>query len=179
MSVNVSTRMFQESDLVSRIHEAIQTHGIEPNRLTLEITESALMSDPEQALARVKQLRALGIEISIDDFGTGYSSLSYLKRLPINEIKVDKTFVFAVHEGGTSASDLAIIQAVIAMAKPLQAKVVAEGVENREVCVILNELGCDILQGYYFSCPLPADALERLIQRAPWGIPLEETPSAA
>ena len=118
------------------------------------------MDDPERAHGALAGLRALDVSVAIDDFGTGYSSLAYLKRLPIDEVKIDKAFVLGLGEDADPA-DVAIVRAVVAMARPLQCKVVAEGVENWETWTFLRELGCDLAQGYYLSRPLPAAALEQ------------------
>jgi len=127
------------------------------------------MDDPERARAVLSRLRALGVQIAIDDFGTGYSSLGYLKQLPINEIKIDQSFVRGLGVDADPA-DVAIVQAVVAMARPLGCEVVAEGVENVETLTLLRELGCDLAQGYYLSRPLPAAALEQWARTAPWGV---------
>jgi EAL domain-containing protein (putative c-di-GMP-specific phosphodiesterase class I) len=128
-----------------------------------------LMDDPERAYVVLAGLRALGVSIAIDDFGTGYSSLAYLKRLPIDEVKIDKAFVFGLG-ADTDPADAAIVRAVVAMARPLQCEVVAEGVESRETWTFLRELGCDLAQGYYFSRPLPASALEQWARTSCWGL---------
>src|SRR5438874_8790236 len=137
------------------VTELLQKYGVAPSHLTLEITESTLMDDPERAYAALARLRALGVSISIDDFGTGYSSLAYLKRLPLDEIKIDKAFVLGLGEEADPA-DVAIVRAVIAMARPLRCEVVAEGVESLKTWTFLRELGCDLAQGYYLSRPLPS-----------------------
>jgi diguanylate cyclase (GGDEF)-like protein len=178
IAVNLSTRTLFDPNLFSRVQEILQTHALDPERLTLEITESAVMDEPDQVITTLKSLCTLGIKISIDDFGTGYSSLSYLKRLPLNEIKVDKVFVLKLGEDASSA-DLAIIKAVIAMAEPLQATVVAEGVEDWETYTKLRTLGCAVAQGYYFSRPVPAVAFEDLVRNWPWWKRNGETQIAA
>jgi EAL domain-containing protein (putative c-di-GMP-specific phosphodiesterase class I) len=136
-----------------------------------------LMDEPERAHVVLADLRALGVSIAIDDFGTGYSSLAYLKRLPIDEVKIDKAFVFGLGVNADPA-DAAIVRAVVAMAHPLRCEVVAEGVESAETWTFLRELGCDLAQGYYFSHPLPAAALEQWARTSRWGCTVKEwTPS--
>ena len=132
------------------------------------------MDDPERAHAALDRLRALGVSLAIDDFGTGYSSLAYLKRLPLDEIKIDKTFVLGLGMDADPA-DVAIVRAVVAMARPLQCEVVAEGVESWEIWTLLRELGCDLAQGYYLARPLPATALEQWARTAPWGLHKQDT----
>jgi diguanylate cyclase (GGDEF)-like protein len=169
VAVNFSTRTLYEQEILSMVTDLLQASGVSPSRLTIEITESTLMDDPGRARAVLSRLRALGVQIAIDDFGIGYSSLGYLKQLPINEIKIDQTFVRGLGVDADPA-DVAIVQAVMAMARPLGCEVVAEGVENVETLTLLRELGCDLAQGYYLSRPLPAAALEQWARTAPWGV---------
>jgi diguanylate cyclase (GGDEF)-like protein len=178
MAVNLSTRTLYDQELLSMVTELLQKYEIAPNRLTLEITEGTLMDDPERAYAALARLRALGVSIAIDDFGTGYSSLAYLKRLPLDEIKIDKAFVLGLGANADPA-DVAIVRAVIAMARPLRCEVVAEGVESMETWTFLRELGCDLAQGYYLSRPLPAAALEQWARTAPWGVGRQDAVTAA
>src|SRR5690348_11049235 len=132
-----------------------------------------LMEEPEKAQLVLTDLRALGVSIAIDDFGTGYSSLAYLKRLPIDEVKIDKAFVRGLGIDADPA-DAAIVHAVVAMAHPLQCKVVAEGVESEEAWAFLQDLGCDLAQGYYCSRPLPATELEQWIKTTHWSSSLND-----
>ena len=125
------------------------------------------MDEPERAQLIVAHLRAFGVSIAIDDFGTGYSSLAYLKRLPVDEVKIDKAFVYGLGVDADPA-DAAIVRAVVAMARPLQCEVVAEGVESAETWAFLQDLGCDLAQGYYFARPLPATALEQWARTSRW-----------
>jgi len=178
MAVNLSTRTLYDQELLSMVTELLQKYEVAPNRLTLEITEGTLMDDPERAYAALARLRALGVSIAIDDFGTGYSSLAYLKRLPLDEIKIDKAFVLGLGADADPA-DVAIVRAVIAMARPLRCEVVAEGVESMETWTFLRELGCDLAQGYYLSRPLPAAALEQWARIAPWGVRRQDAVTAA
>ena len=160
VAVNLSTHTLYDPKLLSTVTDLLHAYEVAPSQLTLEITESMLMEEPERAQVVLADLHSLGVSIAIDDFGTGYSSLSYLKRLPIDEVKIDKAFV---HGLGIDAdpADAAIVQAMVAMARPLQCEVVAEGVESAEAWTFLQELGCDLAQGYYCSRPLPAAELEQ------------------
>ncbi len=167
VAVNLSTHTLYDPTLLSTVTDLLQLYEVAPSQLTLEITESMLMDEPERAQLIVAHLRAFGVSIAIDDFGTGYSSLAYLKRLPIDEVKIDKAFVFGLGVDADPA-DAAIVQAVVAMARPLQCEVVAEGVESAETWTFLQELGCDLAQGYYFSRPLPAAALEQWARTSRW-----------
>ena len=166
-----------DPQLLSTVTDLLQKYEVAPSQLTLEITESMLMEEPERAHVVLADLRALGLSISIDDFGTGYSSLVYLKRLTIDEVKIDKAFVFGLGVDADPA-DAAIVRAVVAMARPLQCEVVAEGVETVETLTFLQELGCDLAQGYYFSRPLPATALEQWARTTHWGGRVKEWSAA-
>ena len=132
---------------------ALETSGVDPRRITLELTESILLQDAETAIARLHDLKRLGVRLAIDDFGTGYSSLSYLKRLPIEEIKVDRSFVMQMH---VDANDFMIVRATVDLGRNLGLRVVAEGVEDLATFDRLAEFGCDEAQGYYISRPLSA-----------------------
>jgi diguanylate cyclase (GGDEF)-like protein len=178
VAVNLSTHTLYDPKLLSTVTGLLKTYKVAPSRLTLEITESMLMEEPEQAQVVLADLRALGVSIAIDDFGTGYSSLAYLKRLPIDEVKIDKAFI---HGLGIDAdpADAAIVQAVVAMARPLQCEVVAEGVESAEAWTFLQELGCDLAQGYYCSRPLPAAKLEHWARTTCWGCIDNEWPTSS
>jgi diguanylate cyclase (GGDEF)-like protein len=168
VAVNLSTHTLYDPKLLTTVTDLLQAHEVAPSQLTLEITESMLMEEPERAHVVLADLRTIGVSIAIDDFGTGYSSLSYLKRLPIDEVKIDKAFV---HGLGIDAdpADAAIVQAVLAMAHPLECAVVAEGVESAEAWAFLQEHGCDLAQGYYCSRPLPAAELEQWARNTCWG----------
>ncbi len=166
VSINLSARMVHDAHLADTVRQALHRHGVAPERLTLEITESALMVDPDQALEVLKHLERLGVRIAIDDFGTGYSSLGYLKRLPVHEVKIDKSFVLSLG-ATTSLKDKAIVRAVIAMSQALGLEVVAEGVERRAAWDALRALGCNTAQGYYMSRPLPAHEVERWLRSWP------------
>ncbi|UTH74905.1 EAL domain-containing protein [Chromobacterium sp. IIBBL 290-4] len=153
LAVNLSPRQFGQASLLSKVEDALSAAGLPAERLELEITESMLMQNPDEAVQLLTELKALGVWLSIDDFGTGYSSLSYLKRFPLDTLKIDRSFVDGLPEDGDNA---AIAEAILAMAKKLQFHVVAEGVESEEQASFLQAKGCHTLQGYQFSRPLPA-----------------------
>jgi len=163
VAVNLSAHTLHEPGVYDLVAEALRRHRVAPARLTLEVTESALMLDPDRARAVLGRLRALGVRVSIDDFGTGYSSLGYLKDLPADEVKIDRGFVLGMGaEGHTSAlTNAALVQSIVAMAHALGLGVVAEGVETAAVERRLVALRCDTAQGYYLSRPLPPAEVER------------------
>lgn len=153
IAINLSARQFTDKNLAATIKRALEVHFVESYLLELEITESSLMNNTEDAIATLKYLKALGLHISIDDFGTGYSSLSYLKRFPLDALKVDRSFVRDIT---TDSDDAAITRAIISMAHSLGLKVIAEGVETEAQLAFLAAHGCEQMQGYYFSKPVPA-----------------------
>jgi diguanylate cyclase (GGDEF)-like protein/PAS domain S-box-containing protein len=161
MSVNLSARQFQHANLVAEIQRVLDTTGLDPRGLILEITESAVMSDPETAIATLRDLKALGIEVAIDDFGTGYSSLSYLKRFPVDTLKIDRSFVDGIPD---DLQDTAIVQSVVALAKTLKLNVIGEGVETAAQRLHLSRLGCERGQGHLFAEPLPAFRIDALLR---------------
>jgi EAL domain-containing protein (putative c-di-GMP-specific phosphodiesterase class I) len=152
VSVNLSARQFQQGDLVERVAAILAETGFPPAQLTLEITESTIMEDAEQTTLLLARLKALGVTIAIDDFGTGYSSLAYLKRFSVDVIKIDRSFVAALSD---EPDDSILIAGIIKLAHDLGLRVVAEGVETADQLRRLDELGCDLVQGYYFARPLP------------------------
>ncbi|HEU0130384.1 MAG TPA: EAL domain-containing protein, partial [Mycobacteriales bacterium] len=156
VSVNLSARSLHDAGLVEDVTAALNDHGIAPGRLTLELTESSIVSDPVRASELLGLLAARGVRVSVDDFGTGYSSLSHLARLPVSEVKVDKSFVRRMRE---DARDAAIVRSVVRLAAELDNAVVAEGVEDEETARELQALGCDLIQGYLYSRPLPLPLL--------------------
>jgi diguanylate cyclase (GGDEF)-like protein len=156
VSVNVSAVQFAQPRLLEVVSDALQASRLPPGSLILEITESSLMTDVEAAAAMLRALKNMGVKVAVDDFGTGYSSLSYLKRLPIDIIKIDKSFV---REVGDRTEDTAIVRAIIALAKSLQLSTIAEGVESIGQVELLRVAGCDCLQGYYFGRPASAAAI--------------------
>lgn len=160
IAVNLSGRQFAQHNLAQTITQILAQTGLTPDLLELEITESTLIQDLQASIAMLHELNALGIAISIDDFGTGYSSLSYLKRFPINAIKIDQSFVRDIH---TDPNDAAIVSAIIAMARSLGMKTIAEGVETTEQLTFLRSRECDLMQGYYFSRPVPAEVITQML----------------
>ena len=157
MSVNVSTCQFDRTDLLETIDRTLRTTGLDAAYLELEVTESLLVRDIEQAIALLKKLKNRGISIALDDFGTGYSSLSYLQKLPINTLKIDRSFVSNIAE---NPDDAAISKAIVALAQSLGLNITAEGVETKEQLDYLQNQGCHEFQGYYFSKPLSSDRLK-------------------
>jgi EAL domain-containing protein (putative c-di-GMP-specific phosphodiesterase class I) len=155
VSVNISPRSLLEAGFVDGVLRLLSETGVAPEHLELELTETAIMTDPLRAMAVLGELAGHGIRLSIDDFGTGYSSLAYLKELPVSEMKIDKTFVADMEEDEGS---FAIVRSCLELARNLNLGVVAEGVETVEVWDHLTALGCPTAQGYYLSRPLPAAA---------------------
>jgi EAL domain-containing protein (putative c-di-GMP-specific phosphodiesterase class I) len=165
VAVNLSARNLQDPHLADHVATLLRQAGVPPNRLEFEITESTLMADPTRALDILTRLSALGVGLSIDDFGTGYSSLAYLKKLPVNVLKVDRSFVMNL---ATDDNDRVIVHSTIDLAHNLGLTVVAEGVENQDAWDRLVALGCDAAQGYYLSRPIPAVELADWLSRSPW-----------
>jgi len=175
LSVNLSTRDLLSPDLPSRMAGLLAEQRVQPASLCLEITESAIMDDPQRALATLEQLSAMGFKLSIDDFGTGYSSLAYLKRLPVDELKIDKSFVLAMEH---DIDDAKIVRSTIELAHNLGLTVVAEGVETSKAWQLLAALGCDEGQGYFISRPMPQGEFREWLAR--WALPeLGEAPNTA
>ncbi|MBI3898522.1 MAG: EAL domain-containing protein [Gammaproteobacteria bacterium] len=165
IAVNLSFQNLHEPDLIHRIDDLLNLHGIQSRLLQLELTESTLMKDPGRALDTLTRLRGMGLEISIDDFGTGYSSLAYLQRLPVDAVKIDKSFVLDMVSNNDSN---AIVESTITLAHQLGLRVVAEGVETPKAYKRLVELGCDEAQGYYIARPMPADDVAGWLQGTHW-----------
>ncbi len=164
IAVNLSPRQFTQSELVVDVQRILKDSGLAPDSLELEITESMVMDNPERAAAILRELRGVGVQLAIDDFGTGYSSLSYLKRFPVNTIKIDRSFIQDVP---ADADDVAITHAIIAMGRSLRLSVVAEGVETAAQADFLRLHGCDMMQGYLISRPVPAADLGRFLEKHP------------
>jgi len=162
LAVNVSARQFHQTDFVAQVQAALQRHAINPKRLKLELTESLLQENIEDTIAIMTGLNECGIQFSLDDFGTGYSSLQYLKRLPLDQIKIDQSFV---HDITKDSSDIAVVRATIAMARSLNLEVIAEGVETEEQQQLLLKNGCAQFQGYLFGRPVPIEAFEALLKQ--------------
>jgi len=160
VSVNVSGHQLIEGDLIADIASALATFGVAPHCLEVELTEGSLMENTQHTIASLQRLRAMGVKISIDDFCTGYSSLAYLRRFPIDTLKIDIAFI---REVTSNPQDAAITRTIIELAHSLNLRVVAEGVETQAQLAFLKEAGCDQIQGYLFSRPLPVATLERLL----------------
>jgi EAL domain-containing protein (putative c-di-GMP-specific phosphodiesterase class I) len=156
VSVNVSTRQLSDPGLVAEVADALHATGLPPSRLGIEITETAAVEDELTTLERLTALRALGVRCILDDFGTGWSSLAWLQRLPVQTLKVDRSFVAGLAHGGR---DRAIVDATLQLARALGLQTVAEGVETAEQRAILEELGCDRLQGFFIARPLTSEEL--------------------
>jgi EAL domain-containing protein (putative c-di-GMP-specific phosphodiesterase class I) len=159
--VNVSARQFREKNLISRVVSALHESGLDAKYLELEITESLIMHDVDQAVATMQALRKLGVQLAIDDFGTGYSSLNALKTFPVARLKIDRSFISNL---ATNDSDKAVAGAVISLGQKLNMKVIAEGVETAEQVEFLRANNCDEIQGYYFSKPIASAAIPALLR---------------
>jgi EAL domain-containing protein (putative c-di-GMP-specific phosphodiesterase class I) len=160
ISVNVSTVQLTAPSLIDDVREVLQQSGIAPSRLILEITEGSLAKDTERTIEVLEQLRGLGLRIAIDDFGTGYASLSHLQRLPVDILKVDKSFVAALSEGDKSRE---LLQAILGVGQALSLAVVAEGIEAQSQMTALQEMGCEMAQGFLVGKPSPAEVAESLL----------------
>jgi diguanylate cyclase len=161
VAVNVAAAQFRHGNLLDTVQRALRDAQLEPRYLELELTESAVMTNPEESVAILEHLSRMGVLVSVDDFGTGYSSMSYLRRFPIDKLKIDRTFV---KELSTRAEDASIVQAIISLAHSLKLKVIAEGVETSEQLSFLRSMGCDQYQGFHFSPPLPASDFSKRVQ---------------
>ncbi len=160
MAVNVPPRALGDGRLRDTVATALRTHGVPGEDLVLEITEGSLLENPTAAAEVLRDLTALGIKVSVDDFGTGFSSLSHLKRLPVDEIKIDRSFVSSMLQ---DADDAAIVQSVVRLAKNLGLSCVAEGIEDEATYEALRRLGCDTAQGYLLAQPMPVADLPRWV----------------
>jgi EAL domain-containing protein (putative c-di-GMP-specific phosphodiesterase class I) len=165
VAVNLSARTLHDPTLPEEIERLLAASGVPPDALGLEITESAIMVDPARAMEVLTRLSRMGVALSIDDFGTGYSSLGYLKKLPVAELKIDRSFVVQMDR---DADDAVIVRSTIDLAHNLGLTVVAEGVENRATWDRLADLKCDAAQGYYLSRPVPAEDLAARLGQASW-----------
>ncbi len=171
IAVNMPNRLFERSDLVEHIHQCVTQYGVPHRAIQLEITETGLMKDLHNVIPALHRLNEIGVEISIDDFGTGYSSLAYLTTLPISELKIDRSFV---RDLGVTPQSSAVVTAIIALARSLGLRVIAEGVENLRQMEVLRRLGCGVMQGFLFCKAIPPDEVERWLQqtllprKAPW-----------
>lgn len=162
VAVNITTLEFYQQDLIDRISNILKLSGLEAKYLELELTESMALIDEQKAILKMEQIRALGVKIAVDDFGTGYSSLSYLKFLPIDILKLDRSFVLEIENDEISRN---IILTIIQLAQILNIQTVAEGVETKKQIEVLKEMGCDRIQGYYYSKALPAGEIEALYMK--------------
>jgi EAL domain-containing protein (putative c-di-GMP-specific phosphodiesterase class I) len=168
--VNIAAKQIHHADFVAQVQRILDTTGLPPHRLELELTESSIIAGVDDTVCKLQQLKALGVEIAIDDFGTGYSSLSYLKDFPIDRLKIDQSFI---RDLPRNRENRAIVRTVIAMAKNLGLGVIAEGVETQAQLEFLRAEGCDEIQGYLLSRPIPAQELiDRYARRAPYTAPL-------
>ncbi len=167
IAVNVSAKSLLEETLPSKVQSALDKWNVDPRFLKIEITESSIMADPAHALAIMSMLQSMGVRLSVDDFGTGYSSLTHLRELPIDEIKIDKSFVMGMM---TSDADAAIVRTVIDLAHNLGKQVCAEGVEDATTLLCLEQMGCDLAQGYFISRPVPAAGLMTWLTDSFWGL---------
>jgi EAL domain-containing protein (putative c-di-GMP-specific phosphodiesterase class I) len=156
VAVNLSARSLHDADLVEEVDRLLRRHGVPAERLTLEVTEGSVMADPARAVAVLHQLRDLGVRLSVDDFGTGYSSLSYLQRLPVNEVKIDRSFITSLR---TEGENVAIVRAIIDLGRHLGLQVVAEGVEDGATWDLLASMHCDLVQGWHLARAMPASEL--------------------
>jgi EAL domain-containing protein (putative c-di-GMP-specific phosphodiesterase class I) len=161
IAVNLSSRCLADVEFPAEIEATLAEFKVPPERLTLEITESGMVGDTERPLPALHRLHQLGVRLSLDDFGTGYSSLSYLRRLPVDEVKIDKTFVLGM---ATDSGDLAIVRSIVDLSRHLGLTAVAEGVETEMTRALLQDMGCDSAQGFYFSRPLPAERFDAWLQ---------------
>ena len=157
VSVNLSARQFQDADLVTDVRAALRSSGLQASRLVLEITETLLMDDLEGTIAKLHELKALGVRLAVDDFGTGYSSLSYLRRFPVDLLKIDRSFVADV---ATDPRQRAFVGAIVALGHSLSIAPLAEGIETEDQHATLLELGCEFGQGFLFGRPAPPAVLE-------------------
>ena len=165
LSINISTKQFAEHNFVPDSYSSLEGVDMKPSQICIEITESLLIDDLDYVLDELKTIEQLGVEISMDDFGTGYSSLHMLQNLPINELKIDKSFIDTLLSDSSSAL---MVKTIINLAKIMQMRTVAEGVETKEQLLKLRELGCDIYQGYFFAKPMPKEELELFIRQKGW-----------
>jgi len=167
LAVNISATQFHQAEFVDQVNATILRHALDPTRLKLELTESLLLDDIEQVIVTMNALKMIGIKFSLDDFGTGYSSLQYLKQLPLDQLKIDQSFV---RDLVSSHSEKVIVRTIIAMAKSLNFDVIAEGVETEDQRQILFNNGCNNYQGYLFSKPVPIDQFEALLRLLDSGV---------
>jgi EAL domain-containing protein (putative c-di-GMP-specific phosphodiesterase class I) len=167
VAVNLSARDLDDAELPRRIGDLLSLHGVSPHSIVLELTESAVMGEPELAVQVLKRLADMGIELAIDDFGVGQSSFAYLRRLPVREIKIDRLFTQRL---GEDAGDRTLVRSIVELGHRLGYRVTAEGVETRAALEYLGDIGCDHAQGFYVARALAADVVERLFSRSTWDV---------
>ncbi|OGI37997.1 MAG: hypothetical protein A2140_07740 [Candidatus Muproteobacteria bacterium RBG_16_62_13] len=165
IAVNISARCLHDARFLGVVRDALGASGLKPDCIEFEITESAIMLEPERSRAMLQEFRSLGITQSIDDFGTGFTSLSYLKDLPIDKVKIDRSFVTNMLRNDR---DAILVRSTIDLAHNMGYQVIAEGVEDENTWAALENLGCDVIQGYYVARPMTASALEEWIGRSQW-----------
>jgi len=179
IAINLPSRAFERPDLIDRVHRALSSQGMPYRSILIEITETGVMKDLKAVMPALQRLGEMGIEIAIDDFGTGYSSLAYLTRLPIAELKIDRSFV---HDLGSTPQSAAVVTAIIALARSLGLRVTAEGVESARQMDVLYRLGCSVMQGFLFSRAMAPEELEAWVRdtvlpcKQPWADPAAEVP---
>jgi EAL domain-containing protein (putative c-di-GMP-specific phosphodiesterase class I) len=166
MAVNISTKQFNHVHFLWMLNNAIKSSGVDPNIIEIEITESVMLENTDNATQVINIMKDMGFSVSIDDFGTGYSSMSYLKDLPIDKIKIDRTFVTRIssEHQEEQARDRAIVTSIIELSHNLDMKVIAEGVDNSQQVEFLRSVGCDYFQGFLFSKAVPASEMENLLK---------------
>jgi len=174
VSVNISANDLVNSELPARLSQILEKEGCAAQWITLEVTENAIIGEPGHALKNLERLKRLGCKLALDDYGTGYSSLAYLRRLPLDELKIDKSFTMGM---ATDASDALIVRSTIELAKKLGLTVVAGGVEDDATLNQLRELGCDAVQGFLLSRPLSADDVPAWVRESAWARPAREKTS--
>jgi EAL domain-containing protein (putative c-di-GMP-specific phosphodiesterase class I) len=160
MAINISAVHFCGHDLEGLIHNTLKQTGLDPRHLEIELTETSILQDPKLAIRTLERIQSMGLQTSLDDFGTGYSSLNYLMQLPLNKLKIDRSFIINMDNGEKGT---AIVSAIIAMAHSLSLEVIAEGVEDESHIQLLRKMQCDIVQGYYIARPMPAAEFEQLL----------------
>jgi EAL domain-containing protein (putative c-di-GMP-specific phosphodiesterase class I) len=173
VSINVSARDLDDSELPRRITGLLETHGVPPSQIVLEITESAIMGKPDAAIEVLRRLADAGIDLAIDDFGVGQSSFAYLRRLPVRELKIDKTFITQLAH---LREDRIIVSSIVELGHRLGYRVTAEGVDDPSALAYLRDIGCDHAQGYLIATPLPAEEFGRLVSTAHWPLPAATEP---
>ena len=164
MGVNLSGRQLIQPKLIEEISTIIETTGIDPAKIEVEITESILLDDVDRSIHLLERMKAMGLKLALDDFGTGYSSLTYLRSFPIDVVKIDRSFVEGI---GTDPDSAAIVRSIVDLSRTLGLRTIAEGVETDEELTVLRNLGCDVAQGYLISKPLAAIDAARLISYNP------------